>query len=88
MSVLRTKEDSKQYGKHFDAIAMTTCVNRATKEFKTKWYPRVEFDGRMCIVSDKSRESGLIECDSKEEALYEAREFLDKMMEKYPEDFK
>lgn len=78
---------TKNYGARFDAITMTTCVNKAKKEFKTKWYPRVEFGGKMCIVSDERNESGLVECNSKEEALAAAKEFVDKMRAKYPEDF-
>lgn len=79
----------KKFGKNVSAVFLTYCVNRERKEFQSKWYPTIEFGGEMMLIRDPNANSinGCIECDTKEEAILKANEFLTKMMEKYPEDF-
>lgn len=76
---------NKKYGKKTGAKFLTYIVNRKAKEFTSKWFPLIEFGGEMVMIQGDDNET--LRFDTEKEAKKEAKEFLKKMKEKYPEDF-
>lgn len=46
-------------------------------KFVTVYCPQIQVDGKFLMISDKSTESGIAECDTREEARERARKARD-----------
>jgi hypothetical protein len=76
---------NKKFGAKVGAKFITYAVNTETKEFESKWFPMIEFGGQMALINDGNGHT--LRFDTRKEALKEARAFLKRVKEKYPEDF-
>lgn len=77
---------NKKFGTKTGVKFMTYSINKSTKEFASKWFPLIEFDGQMVMIQGDDNQT--LRYDTEKEAEKAARDFLKKMKEKYPEDFK
>lgn len=76
---------NKKFGTKTRAKFMTYSINKSAKEFESKWFPLIEFDGRMVMIQGDDDQT--LRFGTEKEANKAAKEFLKKMKEKYPEDF-
>lgn len=49
-------------------IRTEICSFYRNRQVVDKFCPKIEVDGKLIFISSKSSESGVIECDSREEA--------------------
>lgn len=47
------------------------------KQLVIKYCPQIQVDGKFLVISDKSTESGIAECDTRKEARERARKARD-----------